>query len=87
MFCTFVLQICFNSWQGSVIKFSDFSGDIEKLTVTDMINAIRTVYIENIASIMWYVPGNIIGGFLEYLGAVNITEKENWNVASLIVRK
>jgi len=83
LFCTFVVQLCYNSWYGMTILFSDFLGDLNVLTEQSLFRAASVLFAPNIACIVWYVPKNVLTSELEGFQAVNVTEEEHWNLAFL----
>ena len=65
------------------ILFSDFLGDLDVLTEHCLYKAASTVSAHDINCIVWYVPKNSLDIQLKRLKALNVTEEEHWNLASL----
>lgn len=65
------------------VLFSDFLGDLDVLTEHCLHKAVSTVITPDVISIVWYVPKNSLDVQLKGLNAVNVTEVEHWNLASL----
>ena len=87
MYCTFVVQICYNSWHGMSILFSDFLGDIDELTPNCLRKAAATILREDITTVVFYVPKGTLSNQMKELKADNITAQEQWNVASMSIEK
>jgi len=87
MYCTFVIQNCYNSWHGTSILFSDFLGDVDKITSNDLRKSAAAINKPDVTNIVYYVPKNVLTKQLEEINAVNITTEEHWNVAAMKIDK